>query len=290
MRWMRSLTAALALAAVLAPASHAAAPGPEALVEAEHAFAKDCATTSVRDGFLKWLAPTGVVFSPGPVNARKLYAARPAGVTRLSWEPEVAVMSAEGELGWTTGPWQWRKDSTVTEPQATGTFVTLWKRQTDQTYRAVLDIGVSHDAVPATPMESRTLAAVGGNRGALAQRKALWKADADYCGVASKDGLAAALAGAAAPNVRWLRDGARPVIGRDAARDSAAAAHPQGRMMSLAQFVADTGDLGYTYGTLVEGSAADPDSSYFLHIWERTPAQPWALVLEMFSPVPKRTK
>ncbi len=290
MRWSRCLIALAALAAAAACAGRALAAGPEALVASEHAFAQDCATTSVRDGFLKWLAPTGVVFSPGPVNARKFYEARQPSPTRLAWQPAVAVMSAEGDLGWTTGPWQWRKDSTVVAPQATGSFVTLWKRQSDQSYRAVLDIGVSHAPMPEAPLEARTLVAVGGNRGSLAQRKALWKADADYCRLATREGLAAALGAAAAPGVRWLRDGAQPVIGHDAARDSAATAHPQGRMMSLAQFVSDTGDLGYTYGTLVEGAAAAPDSSYFLHIWERTPGQPWALVLELFSPVPKPTK
>lgn len=82
----------------MAPAAPVPA-GPEALVEAEHAFARDVAAHGVRDGFLAWLAPTGVVFAPGPVNARKFYTARPAGPSRLAWEPAVAVMSGAGDLG-----------------------------------------------------------------------------------------------------------------------------------------------------------------------------------------------
>jgi hypothetical protein len=155
---------------------------------------------------------------------------------------------------------------------------------------AVLDMGVPHDPAPGgvPALEARTLVSVAGAHGSLASRHGLWKADADYAGIASAQGLAAALGSAAAPQVRWLRDGARPVAGRDAARDSAAVRHPQGRMMSLAQFISDGGDLGYTYGTFVEGGAAAPDSSYYLHIWERAPGRPWQLALELFAGVPKR--
>jgi hypothetical protein len=264
-------------------------PGPEELVEAEHRFARDVAQHGIRAGFLTHLASTAVVFAPGPVNARKHYTARPANAARLSWEPAVAVMSGAGDLGWTTGPWEWRSDSSRKAPQATGSFVTLWRRQPDSTFLAVLDLGVPHDPAPGgtAVLESRTLTSVPGARGSLAARRGLWKADADFAATASAQGLAAALAAHGAPLVRALRDGALPIAGRDAVRDTAAARHPRGRMMSLAQFISDSGDLGYTYGTFVEGSASAPDSSYYLHVWERAPGRPWQLALELFSAVPR---
>ena len=283
-RWIAaSLTVVLCLAG-----QGTAISGPAALVAAEQAFAHDVAVHGVRAGFLAHLAPTAVVFAPGPVNARKLYKARAANAARLTWEPSVAVMSGAGDLGWTTGPWEWRRDSTQVAPGATGSFVTLWRRQPDGSLEAVLDMGVSHapSQKPAL-IETRTLGATAGRRGALWQRHALWKADADFARIAGGQGLAAAIASAAAPQVRWLRDQAPVVVGKDAVRDSAAAHRTQGRMMSLAQFAGDGGDLGYTYGTFIEGNATAPDSSYYLHIWERAAGQPWQLVLELFAPVPR---
>ncbi len=287
--WLGGAGALVLFAQVTASAQST---GPQALVEAEHAFARDVAAHGIRAGFLAHLAPTAVVFAPGPVNARKVYSARPASAARLSWEPLVAVASAAGDMGWTTGPWQWRRDSTRSKPDATGSFVTVWKRQADGTLQAVFDAGVSHPAATTDPpaLEARTLARVPAGRGNANPRHGLWKADADFALVASAQGLGAALAGAAAPQVRWLCEGALPVVGHDAARDSAAARHPQGRMMSLAQFASDGGDLGYTFGTFVEGGAAAPDSSYYLHVWERAPGRPWQLALELLSPVPHPRK
>jgi ketosteroid isomerase-like protein len=269
----------------------AAAPsGPDALVDAEHGFAADVAQSGIRFGFLAHLAPAAVVFAPGPVNAVRFYQGRPAtSPARLSWEPSVAVVTAEGDLGWTSGPWQWRSDSLQAQPEATGTFVTLWRRQADGTWRVVLDTGVSHESHNDRPdLEARTVPAIPGVRRVLGQRNSLWRADADFATNASHDGLASAIDAAGAPGMRLLGEGAHTVVGRGAARDSAAARHPAGRMMSLAQYVSDGGELGYTYGTFVEGAAAAPDSSYYLHIWERAGGHPWQLVLELFSPVPKK--
>ena len=47
------------------------------------------------------------------------------------------------------------------------------------------------------------------------------------------------------------------------------------RMVSNAQSVAGSGDLGYTYGTFVTGGLADPDSAWYVHVWQRSAASPW---------------
>lgn len=287
-RWL--ILAAACACAIATPARAASPATPDTLVACEAAFAHDAAATSVRDAFLAWLAPTSVVFAPDPTNAARHYAARKADATQLAWWPEIAVMSGAGDLGWTSGPYQWRRGPGREPPDDTGSFVTLWRRQANGAWRVVLDAGVSQPA-PADgrrPAELRALPAATRSQPTLSKRHVLWKADADYATLANTQGLAAALAASAAPGVRWLREGIAPVTARDAARDSAAARHPKGLMRSLGQFIADSGDLGYTFGTFVEGGPAAPDSSYYVHIWERTPGHPWQLALELFSPVPKR--
>ena len=279
--------AALVLAGT-AMAATAAEPGPQALVDAERAFAKLADTGTVRDAFVANLAPTAVVFNPGPVNALRLYTARKPGPARLAWQPAFAMMSGAGDLGWTTGPWQWRKDHSRSAPDATGDYMTVWRRQPDGTLKAVLDVGVEHPAPPAgTPDPEPVLRSLGGTRaarGPLAERRALWKADADYARVTAAQGRAAAFAAVAAEEVRLMREGTFPVTGRDAARDSIAAAAAPEKLMSTAQFIADSGDLGYTFGTLVAKRDAGPDSSYYVHIWKRDAGRPWQLLLELVKP------
>jgi len=284
-----AMAPALALAAVTVLA--AAATGPDALVGADRGFARDAAARGVRAAFLDWLAPTAVVFEPEPVNGRKYYAAQPADASRLAWEPVVAELSADGDLGWTTGPWEWRSDSSRARPQVTGEYVTLWRRQADGSLKVVLDMGVPHPPAADHPaLQANALAAVHARHSALGERHGLWKADADFGITASAQGLPAALAATAAPDVRWLHSGMAPVLGRDAVRDSAATRVGAGRMTSQAQFIADSGDLGYTHGVWVEGAGAAADTSYYLHIWRRSPGRPWELALELLLPVPPARK
>src|SRR5258708_6737229 len=69
-------TIAVALfAASFAAAPHAATPPPDAtqLVQNELDFGRDVAHLGIRAGFMKWLAPTSVVFRPQPVNGPKAY-------------------------------------------------------------------------------------------------------------------------------------------------------------------------------------------------------------------------
>ena len=58
--------------------------------------------------------------------------------------------------------------------------------------------------------------------------------------------------------------------------------------MSNAQYVSDAGDMGYTYGSFVTGTLAEPDSAWYVHVWHRGPAATWRLAFQVVMPVPAR--
>ena len=286
--WILSLAAGMALATAVPAQSPIVDAG--LLVEQEHAFAAMAKSQGIRAAFMEWMAPTGVVFSPGPVIGRKSYEARPATPARLEWDPDHAVMSASGDMGWTTGPWTYRRDSTDLQPIAYGQFVTVWRKQPDGSWRASIDAGIGHapPSIGMTEPSLRTLPAMpAGWRKPLAERKSLWQTDAEFVKVARAEGPAAALLKYAAFDVVVLRDGAQRWIGVTAV-DSIAAREPKVDMMSTAQFMSQAGDLGYTYGTYVAPREADADSGHYVHIWERDPSRVWKLALEVVLPLPKR--
>ena len=286
--WILSLAAGMALATAVPAQSPIVDAG--LLVEQEHAFAAMAKSQGIRAAFMEWMAPTGVVFSPGPVIGRKSYEARPATPARLEWDPDHAVMSASGDMGWTTGPWTYRRDSTDLQPIAYGQFVTVWRKQPDGSWRASIDAGIGHapPSIGVTEPSLRTLPAMpAGWRKPLAERKSLWQTDAEFVKVARAEGPAAALLKYAAFDVVVLRDGAQRWIGVTAV-DSVAAREPKVDMMSTAQFMSQAGDLGYTYGTYVVPREADADSGHYVHIWERDPSRVWKLALEVVLPLPKR--
>src|SRR5205085_10609826 len=123
-----------------------------ALVEMEHAFAQAAATKGTRDAFLEFLADDGIIFQPGPVNGKKFWSERPSRKGLLSWEPIFADVSRAGDLGYTTGLWEFRPNGPDAQPGAFGQYFTIWKKQRDGSWKAVLDRGVASEKSFATKL------------------------------------------------------------------------------------------------------------------------------------------
>jgi ketosteroid isomerase-like protein len=68
----------------------------------------------------------------------------------IAWEPESAVVSASGELGYTLGSNAISvNDSTGLSTTTNGKYVTIWRKQADGSWKVVVDI-VNSDSLPIT--------------------------------------------------------------------------------------------------------------------------------------------
>lgn len=68
----------------------------------------------------------------------------------MTWRPEIVEISADGELGFTRGPWQLRGVGEDGQPfERSGTFNSVWRRQEDGGWRIVFDAGCA--ACPRCP-------------------------------------------------------------------------------------------------------------------------------------------
>ncbi len=66
----------------------------------------------------------------------------------IKWNPDGAVVSASGDLGYTYGPNKATlNDATGSVTTSNGKYVTIWRKQPDQTWKVVVDIWNS-DGVP----------------------------------------------------------------------------------------------------------------------------------------------
>ncbi len=128
----------LAQSAPPAPSSSPAA----SLEAAERAFARTAAEKGIREAFLGVLAEEAVVFRPGPVAARRWYEERPPQPGLLAWAPQRVEVSLAGDLGYTFGPWEYRKDPKSATPDACGRYLSIWKREGGGPWRLLLDAGV----------------------------------------------------------------------------------------------------------------------------------------------------
>jgi len=279
----------LALAALcLFVATAAAAAELDSLVAAERAFARRSVEQGVRDAFLAYLAPDGVIFRPLPTSGRQVWESRGPVPVTLLWEPAYAEVSAAGDLGFTTGPWELRPNDPQ-RPVGYGHFVSVWQKQPDGAWRVAVDIGISHDQTARGPGYVDFVAGpVHRPRKPDAARPDLMALDLAWAQDARTRGAVAAFAHRAAPDVRFYRDLVQPVVGLSGAREMVRAVPGATIWDPDAQRVSRSGDLGCTYGILERRAAgAAPDSSVYLHVWRRT-AGVWKVALALESPLPKR--
>jgi ketosteroid isomerase-like protein len=262
-----------------------------ALVQMERDFAKAAATQGTRDAFLEFIADDGILFQPGPVNGKKFWTERQPRKGLLSWEPAFADVSRAGDLGYTTGPWEFRPNGPDDQPVAFGQYFTIWKKQSDGSWKFVLDRGVSTEKPSAAtktiqfPLNDEESTA--NAKSNVAQgRTLLLKLEGEFSAESMKKGPGA-FASYLAEDARLLRANVEPAVGKNAAMTVVSARQGTLSWLAAAADISASGDLGYTYGTFdfKSGGTLVEHGSY-VRVWKKRDGK-WKVVIDVMSPDPK---
>ncbi len=245
------------------------------LVATERAFARAAENQGVREAFIQFFAEDGVVFQPAAVNAREHWMARPESGALLVWSPAWADIASTGDMGYTTGPWEFKPAGPAGPPIAFGQYITVWKKQSDGNFRAVVDIGVSHPQPGGPPdtecafpgdIVKQSDVAISGDRPALT-----FMSETDYRPMLADD-------------VRIFRDQQFPVVGQAAALRQIRLENDKIASGAISDATCDgSGDLHYCYGTLQRTTRdGSVETGNLLRIFKCRDRQ-WRLVLEVFG-------
>jgi len=261
----------------------------EEMVKTEQAFSKMAADKNTREAFMTFIADDGLLFRPGAVNGKKWMLEHPVPPSDkkplLAWQPNFAGMSASGDMGFTTGPWEAKPDVNDPKPSAYGHFVTVWKKQPDGTWKFVVDLGISHPQSggpqtlwhPTEKVEPSTTTVESAKA-----VKALVDRDRILSLAALEYGLAKAFESHASPDVRVYRTGNLPFIGRSASEEALKKISGKLKSQPIGGDVSHAGDLGYTHGTYEISDAADKvvERGSYVRIW-RNQGGAWRVVLDV---------
>lgn len=267
----------------------------ESLIAAEKAFSKTSVEKGSKEAFLAFMADDGILFAPGPVNAKEQTASSPPVPGTLIWRPVHADIAASGDLGYNTGPYEFRPaDSKY--PVGHGHFMSIWKKQADGAWKVAVDMGNRHAAPtgaqpkvdgPETAIRLSGVKPASGKAGAPEVAALLEQDRAFGREVASKGTEAAYLARLAA-EPRLYREGQYPDVGLEAARKALAGAAPLSTK-PIAGDISKAGDFGYTYGEYQMRAAgsdgAAGEAGHYTRIW-RKQGNDWKLLLEVFNALP----
>lgn len=263
------------------------------MVKTEQAFSKMAEAKTIREAFMAFIADDGLLFRPGAVNGKKWMLEHPVPPTDkkplLAWQPNFAGMALSGDMGFTTGPWEFKDNFDDKKPSSYGHFVTVWKKQPDSSWKWVVDIGISHPQPggPQTlwhPTDKATETKAPPNVDTATALKTLLDRDRMLSVASVDEGVGKAFLAFASPEVRLYRSGNLPFIGRDAS--IAALANIKGKFKSapINGEVSRAGDLGYTHGTYDVTGADNQviERGSYVRIWKKQDGA-WRVVLDIVN-------
>lgn len=267
----------------------------KSIVETERAFARMSEEEGTREAFDAFIADDGILFRPTPVLGKKWMQQHPLPATPsrsvLSWQPIFADVSRAGDLGYTTGPWRFRKDLNG-KATGFGNFMTVWKKQANGSWRFVLDLGISNP-MPKTDgpiFEPGSFHPIKGKIEKVdheAARSTLLDFDREFSKASGDHGAREAFLIYAAKDVRLYRNDHFPFVGKMAAADALAPLTAEWTWKPTFAYVSISGDLGYSYGIyeLKDKNGAVSERGNYARVWKKVNGT-WKLVIDVADPLP----
>jgi ketosteroid isomerase-like protein len=251
----------------------------------------------MRDAFLEFLAEDSILFRPGPVAGRKWMSDQPSRPGVLAWQPIFAEVAAGGDLGYTTGPWEFRQDRSDEQPAGHGHFISVWQKQADGQWKVALDTGIGCPP-PQQPFAEWQPAPDGrapGDQPAVqidmaVARGALLDVDRALSQASAQAGPGRAFSSHITHAARFYRAGMYPLLGRQAIEGGLPERGKSLTWQPVSGGIARTGDLGYTYGTFElraigpDGESVEPGA--YLRVWKKPTNGAWRIVVDVANPFP----
>jgi ketosteroid isomerase-like protein len=259
------------------------------LVEAERNFYRKGQEQGTRAAFLAFLADSGIIFRPGPVNGRRTWNEREETGFDLVWEPTFAAVSRSADFGYDTGPAKWRANKKEKEFSGYGHFVSIWRKEPDGAWKVHLDCGIEH----AKPTEkSETLRMIVPPEktttvpDAAARQRAFGEAQRTFLALAKLD-FTKAFRDFGGDDVRLYRDGSFPTLGKDAGANLLGTEQAGIMLEVTAGSMSSSSDLAYYYGQYSDTRTQGAATGHFLQIWQADGTAGWKLVLDWQKALPK---
>jgi len=270
----------------------------EAMVDSERAFAKRALEVGWKQAFLDYFSESAVGYNGeeiGPAKEQIRANPDPPKDHQLLWDPRYGDVARSGELGYLTGPSRNILPSRNNGQPRHGAYASVWKRERDGTFRVVMDVGTTTPRAPSFPDTFTRAPSANRFAGDLNDRTPPLGTADSVLNSDLRTSAARAYRGRLAPGVRFHRPMTMPVLGEMAVLRYLATQPRYDQMDSRYAESAQSGDLGYTWGTWSRrlppargGASAKPaadrmESGLYTRIWVRERSGQWKVVLDVLN-------
>jgi ketosteroid isomerase-like protein len=230
------------------------------------------------------MAPMGVMFVPEQRNAREFWKSIPPSTSYLTWNPIWIDVASNGTLGYSIGNSIRRPKGKDDTEMVYGHYISIWTRQADGQYRALLDAGIDHPKPASIPTEwkSPVDSGIDKNEGRVSA------ADSAVPFYASVEANAAkAYKNYLADDAIMMRSGREPLIGKKAALNHIENEKPTIRFSKRKSFL-EGPDLAYVYNvySIVDKAGKEIEGGNFVQVWKLRKGK-WLIAADVLIASPK---
>jgi ketosteroid isomerase-like protein len=250
------------------------------IIQTENAFAQASIDKGTKNAFLEFLSKEAIIFDKSmPTNGLEHWQKLDfKGV--ITWQPIIAEIAGSSDLGYTVGNYQFHNTTAEEKPSSFGSFVTLWKRQADNTWKVAIDMEVSHDEVIVNTASITEIYPVFKpyelkNQMVLAERMVFMN---DHFYWKNAKSSLNPFEPHLAQNVRIYRRNLKPIIGKENAKAFLKKTYNKDLVYTgLKAISPNAGDLVCVYGVISGGGK----SGTYLRIYKQEAKDAWKIVVEM---------
>src|SRR5688572_19047075 len=250
------------------------------IFQTEKAFEKMVAEKGINAGFIEFMAPDGMIFTPDAVNARDAWRKRPASPALLTWNPIWIEVSSNGALAYSIGNGVYRAKGPEDPNPSYSHYLSIWTRQPSGEYRAVMDTGITHAKPASIPTEWKSPPVT---RNTKLENSAGDHALYFYSTV-EKEGAVKAYKSYLAEDAFLLRNGSFPFIGKKAAVEYLGSIKPSIKFAKRKTFI-EAGDLAWVSSSyaITDRSGAEIERGNFIQVWKLRGGK-WLIAADVFAP------
>ncbi|MFD0793173.1 DUF4440 domain-containing protein [Mucilaginibacter litoreus] len=258
------------------------------VVAAEENFNKIVERKGIKDGFLAVADPEGIVFKPNAVKITEFYRGIDKQQGKLIAHPKFARISANGDLGFTAGPYTYQ-NSKNDDDKIYGHYVSIWRLDlTENKFKLLFNLGIQHpepDQDEPTDFKEPDLSKQkASSKDPFAGKDILMGTDKTLNHSLELSSLAA-YKEFLSPEARYYFPGFEPMTGTDKILKFLDNEGVTITAETVNAGRSSSNDLAYTYGTARIKKGNIVNNYNYVRVWEIDAKHRWNVLVEIFSTV-----
>jgi ketosteroid isomerase-like protein len=287
----KSQSILLTLAILVAPTAMGKNFTAKDLAAEEGKFAAYSVKNGMRAAFIEFFAEKSWLLRPELVDAQAWLATRSDPAIILDWKSQRTILSASGDLGFSTGPSIVRDKRDPAAPASHGQFFSVWQKQKGGEWKVLVDHGIGQgptstpDKLSDAPLIAIDLPALKAAAGGAVD-------DPEQQFIARAANTGDAYAATITPRTRLLRADQLPIDGEKAIGEYLKANETQWAWSLKLQGASQANDFVYAVGNVAwRTREGDLKNGQYVRVWVRendseTGKARWSLAGEVVTPQP----